>query len=81
MATLYETDGTATKVSPKGDKFTLVEAQALVGGCVEKIRTQGGFMLVNGDGVLDGLPLNMAASGKVGFDLVGDVLECTYGEF
>ncbi len=82
MATLLKTDGTATEVKPaNGKKFTLAEAQALVGGYVERVRARNGFLLVNEEGLLKGLPWNLAASGMVGFTLVGDVVLYNHGEF
>ena len=82
MAKLLKTDGTVTEVKPaKGKKFTLAEAQGYVGGYVEMVRLRKGFMLVDEEGLLTGKPLNMAASGFAGLDLVGDVLLCTAGEF
>ena len=82
MAKLLKTDGSVTEVAPaKGKKFTLAEAQAMVGGYVEMVRLRKGFLLVDEEGLLKGKTLNMAASGMAGLDLVGDVLICTAGEF
>lgn len=82
MAMLYKTDGNVTEVTPiKGKKFSLGEVQALIGGYVEMIRVKDGFVLVDEEGLMKGLPLNMAASGKAGMNLVGNVLEGTMGEF
>lgn len=83
MATHIDRNGVTTTVTPKnGKKFTLAEAQGLVGGYVQMVPIgPKRFLLVDEDGRPKGLPLNSAASTTFGMMLVGHVLCCEKGEF
>lgn len=77
-STLVPAVGLPTAVYPKGDKWTLEELQAHVGGYIEPIyRTKcapGNLMLVDEDGLSKELPFNPRASLKAGRDIVGTAL-------
>jgi hypothetical protein len=86
MATLYSTDGTTREVLPKdGKRISLEEAWGLVGGYVERVmmpRGNGrspGVLLVDEEGLLKQLPLNLAASQLAGQLVCGPALH-TKGE-
>jgi len=83
VAQILRTDGTKLAAEPKnGVQFTLGEAQAIVGGYVEALRTVDGFVLIlNEEGLLLGLAHNQTASQLVGGYIVGDVLLCRDSEF
>lgn len=55
-------------------KPTLGQAQKLVGGYVEPIKTKQGLMLVDEDGLSKQLPPNQEASIIAGKPIVGDVI-------
>lgn len=81
MATIYRTDGTSEEVEPKnGTDFTLDELQAVVDGYIEIVPSRDGRIIVlNEEGKLRELPVNLAASVLYGnrYDfIVGDVLVC-----
>lgn len=83
MATILKTDGKRTEVSPKnGKKFTLEELQEIVGGYIEQLMLPTGrSLIVNEDGRLYHLPVNMQATHLYGYEiLVGDVLMCDEDE-
>lgn len=62
-------------VPSKGGKFTLEEVQKMVGGLVERVRLQGGMvLLVNEEGIPRELPLNRYATQMVGFIVLGDAV-------
>lgn len=77
-STLIPADGLLRAVYPKGDKWTLEELQALVGGYIEPLyRTNclpGNLMLVDEDGLSKGLPVNNRATLKAGRQIVGTAL-------
>jgi hypothetical protein len=77
-STLIPVDGLLRAVYPKGDKWTLRELQAHVGGYIEPIYqtrcAPGNLMLVDEDGLSKELPFNPRASLKAGRDIVGTVL-------
>lgn len=75
MATLIEPDGTARTVKPAtGKSFTLAELQKLVGGYIE-IFPGTRFVLVDEEGLLKNLPINIPASLRVGgYQIVGNAL-------
>lgn len=89
MATLYRTNNTQEEIQPaNGTDFTLKEAQAVVGGYVEIAHLEDGrIMILNEEGKLEGLPVNLNATnlflrGRDGYDeIVGDVLVCKDEEF
>lgn len=83
MATWIKTDGTVTEVQPKnGTDFKLDELQRYVGGYIELLTlTNFRYMVVNEEGKVSGLPLNVKASAIYRFDaIVGDVLICKVEE-
>ena len=87
MATLYKTDGTRSIVKPNnGRDFSLEELKKFVGGYIEIVYLDDSLMVVNEEGKLMGLELNMAATNLyghyigVGEYIVGDALVCRQGE-
>ena len=64
MATIFHTDGTREKVSPaNGSDFRLEEMQRMVGGIIEIVYFEDNtVMVINEEGKLLGLPLNMDAT-------------------
>ena len=69
--------GDATEVA----KMTFAEAQAYVGGYVERVRCQGDrWLLVNEEGLLCGLPVNTTASVLAGQPIVGNAVAVTAAE-
>lgn len=77
-STLVPAVGLLKAVYPKGDKWTLPELQAHVGGYIEPLyRTKcaaGNLMLVDEDGLSKGLPVNNRATLKAGRQIVGTAL-------
>lgn len=82
MASLLKTDGTETLVTPaNGKKFTLEEMQKYVGGYIEIVRgPNSSKLIVNEEGLLQGLPLNRLASLAANRYIVGDVLVLLKGD-
>jgi hypothetical protein len=89
MATLYKTDGSSHEIHPQaGDKFTLDEMQAFVGGYIEEVYLMNGqIMIVNEEGRLTCLLYNPGASQialayAIPTDyIVGDVVVCERQEW
>ena len=89
MAKLYEVGCPVREVQPKvGKKFTLQEAQSLVGGWVEVVHLEGdNILLCDEEGLLKEKPVNQEASvmakrmGWKGGFLVGSVLFLKNNEF
>jgi len=81
MAVLITSNGQLVPVTPKGDKFALEELQFLVGGYVEMLPAKGAKVLADEDGRLKNLPINIEASLKLGYPVVGDILFLDKGEF
>ncbi len=86
MPTLYKTNGEVTEVSPKGKFFSLEELHGFVGGYIEYVRLPNGCVLVvNEEGLLEDLPINIKATNIVSFfgypDIVGDALYLTAEAF
>jgi hypothetical protein len=80
---LYRALGTQETVAPKNKKlFSLKELQAFVGGYIEIVfLTDSQIMVVNEEGKLDELPINVRATEIVrarGIEdtIVGDALVC-----
>ena len=69
-------DGTELTVSPINENnFSLKEMQEIVGGYITLVNLKDGFVLVvNEDGIHQGLSFNKKASKIAGISLVGDVL-------
>jgi len=61
-------------VSDKKEKISLAEAQQIVGGYVELVRCPKGKLLVDEEGLLKGLPLNVEASRLAGQHIVGNAI-------
>lgn len=84
MATIVKTDGSKVNVEPKnGNDFKLAELQSIVGGYIEIIYLPDGkIMVLNEEGKLDGLEVNIQATllyqaaYRVDDFIVGDVLIC-----
>lgn len=84
MATLYTPDGVQAVVKPrKGTHLMLDEAQGLVGGYVEVVPTskKGVILLINEDGLSQGLALNRQVVTKWDLYVVGNAIECKRSEF
>lgn len=89
MAQIIRADGTYAYVQPaNGTDFTLKEAQTVVGGRVELVHLYDRrIMLINEEGKLEGLPLNVEATrlflvDRAGYDIiVGDVLVADDSQF
>ena len=86
MATLIQSNQKTRQVSPKnGKQFTVEEIQELVGGYFEVIRSlsprTNGVMLVNEEGYIFSMPLNLQASMFASRSIVGDVLIGSREEF
>jgi len=74
-ARLIRPDGSMADISPKGDKFTLAELQALVGGYIEHVPLKPALdMIVNEDGRRLGLPFNSNASTLANTEIVGNAI-------
>lgn len=74
--TLLKVDGTSEELQPAGDRWTLAEWQAAVGGNVELIHLLGGrwALLVDEEGLLKGLSENRRASDVARRSIVGPAL-------
>lgn len=60
---LYQTDGRVKELHPAGLHWSLEELQALVGGYIEIVSTlDEKFMVINEEGKLKGLELNIPAT-------------------
>ncbi len=90
MAILIQPDGSNDEVVPEdGQRFTLQELQAHVGGYIENVRLPAetkanGYtiriMYVNEDGRMQNLEHNLNASTIAGQDIVGNALVLFQGE-
>jgi hypothetical protein len=81
--TIYRAGGSQEPAAPANKKdFTLKELQAIVGGYIEMVFLNNGqIMVVNEEGKLEGLPLNVRATEIIRRNgkedtIVGDVLVC-----
>jgi len=74
---IYRTDGTYIK-EERDTKPTLVEMQMIVGGYIQPLQVDHEghrrTMIVNEEGKLRSLPLNLRATKIAGLTIVGDVL-------
>ncbi len=59
---------------------SLKQMQELVGGYVEFVYLNDKVLIVNEEGLLNKLPLNVEASGLCGGPIVGDVILCNINE-
>lgn len=83
MAKWIKANGETIEVKPKnGTDYSLEELQGFVGGYIEIVRMDDEhFMVVNEEGKVYGLPINMTASMLIMRDtIVGDVLVCKTNE-
>lgn len=85
MATIIYSNGTETEVSPaNGTDFKLEELQKIVGGYIEVLNLNDGrIMVVNEEGKIQGLDLNVIATyiyGRHTDCVVGNVLVCKSDE-
>lgn len=79
MATILKSNGKRIETSPKnGTDFSYEELKKIVGGYIEIVPLTGGkIMVVNEEGKLYHLPVNMQATHLHGYEIiVGDVLIC-----
>lgn len=75
ITAIIKADGTFTNQPPLDKKYTLDELQKIVGGYIEIIGTpQGKILVINEEGKLKGLPINIAATDIAGQEIVGDAL-------
>jgi hypothetical protein len=78
MAKLIDIDGEVTQVQPKNEsKFTLDELQGYVGGYIEVVpqfKFSRKVFLVDEEGLLKGLEMNLIATGLISQPLFGNVL-------
>jgi hypothetical protein len=78
MAKLYKTSG---EVVQDVDISSLKKMQELVGGYIEiVVGNEDRILIVNEEGLLNGLPHNENASLVYGYPLVGNVIQCTIEE-
>lgn len=79
MARIYRTNGAVEETAPKNGKdFSYEELREIVGGYIEILHLEDGrLMVVNEEGKLYHLPVNMQATHLYGYEIiVGDVLVC-----
>lgn len=83
MAYIYKSNGEVIETSPKNGKdFSLKELKDIVGGHIEVVNLGDDYMVVNEEGKLLDLPLNLSATRiyqhftRIGDYIVGDVLIC-----
>lgn len=78
MAEIIKANGEVIPTTPKNGKtFSLEEMQGIVGGYIEIVHLKDGYMVVNEEGLLMGLPINELAFLRSGRYIVGDVLVCS----
>jgi hypothetical protein len=85
MALLLKADGTRKDIVAEGpnDSLTLEQLQKEVGGFIEQIKVPlcSNVLIVNEDGLLQKLPINVQASKIAQRSIVGDAVLCAqYGE-
>ena len=83
MATIIKSDGQCIETQPKNKTdFKLEELQEIVGGYIEVLTLNDEeIMVINEEGKVDGLPLNLKATDIYALDfIVGDVLVCKSNE-
>ena len=83
MAKLIKVDGEITELQPRnGEYFELEEMQGYVEGLIEPVYLPDGtIILVNEEGLLQNMGLNLTATLMAGFPLVGPALHVTDEEF
>ena len=83
MATIIKADGRKIETQPKnGRDFKLEELKKIVGGYIEIVTlSDNKIMVINEEGKVNGLPINIIATQLFGYDIiVGDVLVCNSDE-
>jgi len=80
MATIIRVNGTTEEVEMDKEDG-LLQMQKIVGGYIEAVPVDGGYLIVNEDGRREGLSRNSKACDLYGGLIVGDVLFCTSEEF
>lgn len=87
MARLIKTNGEEIEISPKnGTDFSLKELQNYVDGYIEvvNLRSENNIMIVNEEGAINGMPVNLKASMIYSKEfnaiqrIYGDVVICKY---
>lgn len=85
MAIILKSNGEEQFVTPEcGNRFSLEELQKIVGGYIELIYLRNYLMIVNEEGKIYNLPINVDATEVARFNqsimpndyIVGDVLIC-----
>ena len=83
MAYIYKSNGEIIETSPKNKKdFSLKELKEIVGGYIEILDLKDAYMVINEEGKLLDLPLNVDATTlymcitNINDYIVGDVLVC-----
>lgn len=77
---LFKTDGTEMNVQPKNERdYSLEELQKYVGGYIEIVHLfdKKRIMVVNEEGAINGMQLNLTASRFAIRPIFGDVLVCS----
>ena len=83
MAKIIKADGSMVEIQPRnGRYFKFRELQKIVDGHIEILTLNGNeIMVVNEEGKIHDLPLNLQATELFGLDvIVGDVLVCNDNE-
>ncbi len=78
MATLIKASGQRVDDYPSD---TLTQMQQAVGGYIEPVYTNNKVVIVNEEGLLKDLPLNIEVSAMVGKMIVGDAIVFTTKEW
>ena len=60
--TIFKTNGTKVKTSPKGKYYTLEELQTIVGGLIQIIHVGDYDMVIDDEGKLKGKHINIVAT-------------------
>jgi hypothetical protein len=75
VADIVRVDGSTERLPTTVAKMGLEQAQAVVGGYIERVKLHGfGDLWCNEEGLLQGLPYNHAAAQVANMNVVGDVI-------
>ena len=74
VADIIKVDGSIERLPTTVAKMDLQSVQKIVGGYIEHADIQVGDLWCNEEGLLQGLPINHAATQLAGFPVVGDVI-------
>ena len=81
IADIIKVDGSIERLPTTVAKMDLSAVQKIVGGYIEHVGIQGvGDLWCNEEGLLQGLPINHAATQLTGMPVVGDVIIERRGE-